>query len=164
MPSIRKIAKFLRLWVVVLAFAVLILPTLGSGDSANSEERFNKLGHQIMCSCSCGQILLECNHVGCPASDGMRQELRAAMNANPSDKAVYDVFIQKYGPVIMAAPVFHGFNIVAWILPFAVLLAGTLAAASLIFVWQRRNSRQVPVPPPALSNAMRERIRQETEL
>jgi cytochrome c-type biogenesis protein CcmH len=161
---LRNAAKFLRLWAVVFAFAVLILPTLGSGDASNSNERFNKLGHQIMCSCGCGQILLECNHVGCPASDGMRQELRVAMNANSSDQQVYDVFIQKYGPVIMAAPVFHGFNILAWVLPFAVLLVGSLAAASLIYMWKQRNLRQIPAPPPALSDAVRDRIRRETEI
>ena len=26
--------------------------------------RFNKLGHSMMCTCGCGQVLLECNHVG----------------------------------------------------------------------------------------------------
>jgi cytochrome c-type biogenesis protein CcmH len=160
----RNAAKFLRLWAVVLGFAILILPTLGSGDPLSSNDRFNKLGHQIMCSCGCGQILLECNHVGCPASDGMRKELRIAMDSTGSDSQVYDVFIQKYGPVIMAAPVFHGFNIVAWIMPFAVLLAGTLAAALLIHLWKQRNARQIPVQPPALSPAMRDRIRRETEL
>jgi cytochrome c-type biogenesis protein CcmH len=164
MQRFSNLAKFLRLWAVVLAFAVLILPTLGSSDPLNANDRFDKLGHQIMCSCSCGQILLECNHVGCPASDGMRQELRAAMNAHSSDQQVYDIFIRKYGPVIMAAPVFHGFNILAWILPFAVLLAGTLGAAALIYFWKRRSVRQIPVPQPVLSNAVRDRIRRETEL
>jgi len=161
---LRKLSRngFFRTWAMTLGFAVLLLPTLGSGDPM---ARFDKLGHQIMCSCSCGQILLECNHVGCPNSEGMRKELRAAMDSNPTDKLVYASFIQKYGPSIMAAPVFEGFNILAWIMPIAALLLGTAGAAALIHTWKRRLGRQSPATPqPELTDAVRDRIRRETEL
>ena len=49
------------------------LAMLGAGDS---NSRFGKLGHEMICVCGCGQILLECNHVGCPDSDRMIGELR----------------------------------------------------------------------------------------
>jgi len=45
--------------------------------------RFNSLGHKMICACGCNQILLECNHVGCPLSDGMRNELAAALGDIP---------------------------------------------------------------------------------
>src|SRR6266436_3550305 len=54
----------------------------GAGDPAT---RFNELGHQMMCICGCNQILLECNHVGCPDSDGMRNELMSAVSRGDSD-------------------------------------------------------------------------------
>ena len=127
--------------------------------------RFDKLGHQMMCTCSCGQILLECNHVGCPNSDGMRQELRAAMNTGESDKLIYAGFIKKYGPTVMAAPVFAGFNILARIAPIAALLTGTLGAALLLVTWKRRLVRQTPAAAaPPIADAVRDRIRRETEL
>ncbi len=42
----------------------------------NKEARFQNLGGKIMCTCSCSQMLLKCNHVGCPNSDqkGQRQQ------------------------------------------------------------------------------------------
>ncbi len=155
--------SFLRTWALALGFAVLLLPTLGSGDPMT---RFDKLGHQLMCSCGCGQILLECNHVGCPMSDGMRAELRTAVASGKTDKLVYAGFISKYGPTVMAAPVFEGFNILAWTMPVAALLFGTAGAALLIHTWKQRVARQAPQAqsPLPVSEEMRARVRRETEL
>ncbi len=138
-------SRFLRLWLGVVAGAMLILPTLGIGGADNggsdNASRFDKVGHQLMCTCSCGQILVECNHVGCPNSDGMRQELATAVASGATDQQIYDTFIRKYGPTVMAAPLFHGFSIIAWVMPIAALLLGTLGAALLLNHWRRRNLR-----------------------
>ena len=60
-----------QLAIVILAIFLF----LGAGDDA----RFNKIGHSMMCTCGCSQVLLECNHVGCQSSDKMRNELIAAL-------------------------------------------------------------------------------------
>src|SRR5260370_10255076 len=103
----------------LLCLAVFAL--IGAGDPAT---RFNELGHQLMCICSCNQILLECNHVGCPDSDGMRNELMAAVTRGDSDSLVQQAFVQKYGPTVLAAPTNTGFDRTAWIMPFAALFVG----------------------------------------
>ena len=61
----------------LLLIALLAMLFLG----ADTDARFNKLGHQLMCMCGCNQILLECNHVGCTYSDRMRNELIAGSGA-----------------------------------------------------------------------------------
>ena len=43
--------------------AVAVCFSLGASDAG---VRYDKLNHQMMCSCGCGQVLGECNHVGCP--------------------------------------------------------------------------------------------------
>jgi cytochrome c-type biogenesis protein CcmH len=85
--------------------SVAIFWSLGAADPAT---RFNEIGHQMMCICGCNQILLECNHVGCPASDGMRNELMAAVSRGDSDSLVEQSFVQKYGPTVLAAPTTKG--------------------------------------------------------
>src|ERR1019366_672786 len=90
----RKAAQTLLLCAAVFAL-------LGTGDPAT---RFNEIGHQMMCICGCNQVLLERNHVGCPASDGMRNELQAAITRGDSDSLVEQSFVQKYGPTVLAAP------------------------------------------------------------
>jgi hypothetical protein len=47
-----------------LALAVAVCFSLGATDAGS---RFNDLGHRLMCTCGCAQLLGECNHVGCPS-------------------------------------------------------------------------------------------------
>jgi len=133
---------------------------------ANPASRFDKVGHEMMCACGCGQILLECNHVGCPDSDRMIGELRDQIAGGGSDSAVMNWFATKYGATILAAPIRGGFDNVAWIAPFAVFFLATLGTGFLIRMWKLRSSQHRPASvdgPVAGADAMRERIRRETE-
>ena len=72
----RRRPHYRLLQLLVLALAIPFL-----AGASNDEARFNAIGHKMMCSCGCSQILLECNHVGCTQSDKMRNELAAAVAA-----------------------------------------------------------------------------------
>ena len=98
----------------ILLLCPAVFTLLGAGDPAT---RFNEIGHRMMCICGCNQILLECNHVGCPDSDGMRNELMAAVSRGDSDSLVEQSFVQKYGPTVLAAPTMQGFDRAAYIIP-----------------------------------------------
>jgi len=128
---------------LILSAAVFVL--LGAGDPAT---RFSELGHQLMCICGCNQILLECNHVGCPASDGMRNELMASLTRGDSDSLVEQGFVQKYGPTVLAAPTTRGFDRAAYIMPFAALILGFGLIVLVIRAWKNR-------PAPALADGLR---------
>jgi cytochrome c-type biogenesis protein CcmH/NrfF len=133
---------------------------------ADPSSRFNRVGHQMMCACGCGQVLLECNHVGCPDSDRMIGELRAQMSGGGSDTSILNWFAAKYGATILAAPIRGGFDNVAWITPMAVFLVATLGVGFLVRMWTLRSARQTPVSaagPSVGEDALRERIRRETE-
>jgi cytochrome c-type biogenesis protein CcmH len=138
---------------------------LGAGDPAT---RFSEIGHQMMCVCGCNQILLECNHVGCPASDGMRNELMASLNRGDSDSLVEQAFVQKYGPTVLAAPTTKGFDRAAYIIPFAALFLGLGLVVPVIRAWKNR-------PAPVIAEGLRpirgakleqfrDRARMETDL
>ncbi len=144
--------------------AALLAAVILTTAAANTSARFDKLGHQIMCSCSCNELLLECNHVGCPNSEGMRQELMAGVDRGDSDKTIFAAFVEKYGPTSLAAPPAEGFNIVGWVMPFAVLVLGIGGTALLIRKWRLRS---VPMPPPSAVthfSDIRDRIRRDTEI
>ena len=117
---------------------------LGVGDD---DARFRDLGHHLMCACGCGQILLECNHVGCQYSDRMRVELAAALDRGDNDDLTLQSFVQKYGPTVVAAPSTTGFGRVAWIMPFAALLAGMAGLVWVVRSWRSR-------PAPALADGI----------
>jgi len=114
---------------------VTLLTLLGAGDSSL---RFNDLGHRMMCVCGCHQILLECNHVGCQYSSRMREELAAAVDHESSDDLALQWFVQKYGTVVIAAPTGTGFNRVAWIMPYLVLVFGLSTVVLIVRSWKGR--------------------------
>jgi cytochrome c-type biogenesis protein CcmH/NrfF len=152
--SARK--RFAQLALVVFA----LFTFLGVGDD---DARFRDLGHHLMCVCGCNQILLECNHVGCQYSDRMRVELAAALERGDNDDLTLQSFIQKYGTTVVAAPSTKGFGRVAWIMPFAALLAGMGALVWIVRSWRMR-------PTPALADGIHplrgpelERFRQQAD-
>jgi cytochrome c-type biogenesis protein CcmH len=149
-----------QLSVVILAIFIF----MGAGDDA----RFNKLGHSMMCTCGCGQVLLECNHVGCQSSDKMRNELIASLDRGDNDDLVLQGFVQNYGPTVIAAPTATGFNYVAWVMPFLALALGMAFVVVVVRSWKNK-------PAPALADGIivsqgdelddfKRRARQETDL
>lgn len=162
MTMIRTIA---HRWVVMLFFASALLLMGASGDRTG--QRFDRLGHNLMCECGCNQILLECNHVGCSTSEQMRQELKLSMQRGDKDDVVLAGFVAKYGPPVLSAPTTTGFNRVAWIMPIVVFIAGLMAVVLVVRAWKSRP----PKPPsnsagssPGELDEFRRRAREETAL
>ena len=150
----------------LLLVCVAMITMLGAGNS--DDARFQRIGHEMMCACGCGQILLECNHVGCTYSSRMIDELHTQIGTGGSDKAILTWFAAKYGAVILAAPIRGGFDDVAWIMPIAILLLGTIGTAFLVRAWRARRPAAVPGGVnvslnPGAADALRDRIRKETQ-
>ncbi len=144
----------------------------------NTDKRYDRIGHNMMCACSCGQILLECNHVGCPDSARMDKELRTMVDGGVvsgggntfaqggSDKDILNWFIEKYGATVLASPIRGGFDNVAWIMPISVFLLAILGTALIARVWKSRTPQRTPLKIKGMTasstDELRERIRRET--
>jgi cytochrome c-type biogenesis protein CcmH len=142
MPTWTKFS-WRRVAQIALVF-VALFTLMGVGDD---DARFRTLGHHLICVCGCGQVLLECNHVGCQYSDRMRVELAAALDRGDNDDLTLQSFIQKYGTTVVAAPATTGFGRVAWIMPFVVLLVGLTLVVMVVRAWRNR-------PAPALADGI----------
>ena len=147
--SVSRIFQVALLCLTVFAF-------LGASDEG---ARFNNLGHRLMCVCSCNQILLECNHVGCTYSDRMRNELIAGLDRGENDDLTLQGFVQKYGPTVLAAPTATGFNRVAWIMPFLALVLGLLTTVCIVLAWKKRPALAAPGGVVPVSGGELERFR-----
>jgi cytochrome c-type biogenesis protein CcmH len=162
--NVRRRASSRRaLHALILAAAVFLF--VGAGPATDA--RFKDLGHRMMCTCGCGQILLECNHVGCQSSEKMRNQLLGALDKGDNDDLILQGFVQEYGPTVIAAPTATGFNRIAWIMPFLVLALGIAFAVHIVRSWKNR-------PTPALADGivipqgneldqLRARARKETD-
>lgn len=150
-----------------LLLAVAVCFSLGA-TSAGS--RVQDLDHRMMCTCGCAQLLGECNHVGCTESTQELSELRTDVASGMSNQQIYDAFVAKYGETVLAAPPAHGFDLVAWIAPFAVFLAALLGTILLIRRWgglrgfhpQAQGTGDLSAMNPA-ERARLDRIRRDTD-
>lgn len=152
---------------------VITVAMLGAGKSP-----YERVGHELMCTCGCGQVLLECNHVGCVDSARMIVELRGQLATGASETTILQWFATKYGPTVLAAPIRGGFDNAAWIVPIAVFLLATVGTFVVVWAWKRRalslagvapgvqaavGGFPVAGQPNSQDAALRERIRRETE-
>jgi cytochrome c-type biogenesis protein CcmH len=91
-------------------------------------------------------------------------ELHTQLATTLPDNGVLNWFANKYGPTVLASPMRGGFDLVAWIVPFAALLIGIGIVVFLIRIWRRRAPRTGPPSGPSstMDDTLRDRIRQET--
>ena len=126
---------------VVLVFLLATTPLALAAD----RERVKALGDRFMCVCgTCNQQLMHCNHLGCPSSVPMKAELAEKIDEGLTDDGVTTYFVEKYGVTVLSAPPASGFNLTAWIMPFAALAVG-----GLMLVYFVRRFRTSPAAAPA---------------
>jgi cytochrome c-type biogenesis protein CcmH len=107
---------------------VLFLAATPLALAADRNDRIRELSANFMCVCGCHQLLNACNHFNCPSSGPMFAELGKQVDMGKSDEQIISYFVDKYGTTVFAAPPVSGFNLMAWIMPFAALAIGALIA------------------------------------
>jgi cytochrome c-type biogenesis protein CcmH/NrfF len=163
----RTARNLLHRWSVPLILASALLLMGASGDHDPGGKRFDSLGHALMCQCGCGQVMLECNHVGCASSEQMRKELKAGIDRGDSGQVILAGFVAKYGPTVLSAPTTTGFDRVAWIMPVVIFFAGLVAVVLVVRAWKRSSPKLPPNTPGSATGELdefRRRAREETSL
>jgi len=155
MPSLHILATRLRLLGALFAGMLMLL---GAGDNS---ARIDRLGHQMICMCGCSYILPECNHLHCPSSTPMHEELVAAVDRGDGDSAILQSFVEKYGTVVLAAPTTHGFNRVAWIMPYLALIVGITVVVFIVGMWRKRALVKPSGVPTTIQSTQLDRFRDQ---
>ena len=168
----RKWIKSLKCNPVFWARAAqcMLLCAITAATLGAVHSQYDRVGGNLMCGCGCGQMLLECNHLGCPASPGMIRELHAQVASGATDKAILAWFATKYGPTVLAAPIRGGFDTTAWIVPFAIFVLAIFGTFGIVWLWKRRYgmiakhvSAETAAGMTPHEASLRDRIRRETE-
>lgn len=156
-------------WLKATQALLLAVAVCFSMGASNDSARVVSLDHQLMCTCGCAELLGECNHVGCTESTEELAMLRTDIAAGMTDSQIFNAFSAKYGQTVLAAPKTKGFDLVAWIAPFAVFAAALLGTILLIRRWGGlglERAQRATAPDfnalPAEERDRRERIRRET--
>ncbi len=91
-------------------------------------------------------------------ADRERALIRKYIAEGDTKSEIKQKFVDQFGPQILAAPPDSGFNILAWWLPIAGILAGGLALGYLAWRWSRgrREPPDEPQNPPLTPDVERQ--------
>ncbi len=139
---------------------------------------------QIRCTCGCNLDVFTCRTTDftCTTSPAMHRAvlarldsaLQAGFDRVQAARAVVAGFETQYGQQVLMAPPRRGFNLSAYVMPFAALAAGIVVLVWLMRRWVRARPRAVasqegasaevtPAAPPGVSPDELERLRRELE-
>jgi cytochrome c-type biogenesis protein CcmH/NrfF len=120
--------------IVALASALVPLHL-----AAQKTDHAKTLGTKLMCVCGCGQILTQCNHIGCSYSVPELKELDQLVAKGEPDDLILQDFVQKYGQKVLSEPPATGFNSLAWYIPVIAFALGLAIVIVLIRMWRQRD-------------------------
>lgn len=161
----------------LLSVAALPLLTVPVGAQRVSD-RAKQIGMKLKCMCgACNMTAGGCSHPGGEFSGPCQawalpalQQIDGLLAQGKTEQQVMDSFVAQYGPNIYAEPPKSGFSLVAWVMPTAYLVLGTLVVIFVISRWVKKNTSEartssapVKAIPPELLERARKLAAQETE-
>ncbi|SJZ70420.1 cytochrome c-type biogenesis protein [Selenihalanaerobacter shriftii] len=70
------------------------------------------------------------------AAQEMREKISGMIDKGMTKEEIVDTFIKQYGEQVYAAPTKEGFNLIAWIMPFLVIIIGGIFIYYITNKWQ----------------------------
>jgi cytochrome c-type biogenesis protein CcmH len=140
------------LLVVVLALG-LAVPALAS-------ERHPTLGElegEVMCP-TCKTTL---DQSSAPIADRIRRFITARIAAGDTKSEIKQQLVDQFGPAVLAEPSRHGFNLLAWVLPFVGLGLGAVVLGVLAWRWSRGRAGSLEPVGPSLDPELDRRVDEE---
>jgi cytochrome c-type biogenesis protein CcmH len=128
----------------VKPLVVLLAALLVAAPAAASERHptLSELESEVICP-TCHEPL---DQSSAPIADRIRQFIRARIAAGDTKSQIEQKLVAQFGPQVLASPPHKGFDLLAWWLPIAGVVAGGAVLAWLAWRWSR--SRE-PAPAPA---------------
>jgi cytochrome c-type biogenesis protein CcmH/NrfF len=130
----------LRFGAVVVAALVFAGP---ASACVHPRTSLNYLQGQVMCP-TCHTTL---DMSDSPAAQQIKGFIAKKVAACWTAKRIESALVVHYGQQILAAPSHKGFDLLAWWLPIAGVLAGALVLAFGVWRWSRRNEPEEPAGP-----------------
>ncbi len=146
-----------KLFIILILGLVLlpVTPALAADVAAD------EIAEQLICQCGCGRVLS--THV-CATQEEMLAIIEQQLAQGQSQQEILDYFVTQYGEQVLASPPKRGFNLTAWILPFAAILGGGGIIYIAIKKWVKRGKQpQTSVEAEEEDEEYRRRLEKELE-
>jgi cytochrome c-type biogenesis protein CcmH len=117
-----------RLGLVVVAAALALVATAAAAPSPADLEA------ELVCP-TCDTTLDQSN---APVAQRMKQIIRQRIAAGWTEEQIKADLVDQFGPGVLAEPPKSGFDLLAWLLPLGLLVAGALGVGIVAWGWSRR--------------------------
>jgi cytochrome c-type biogenesis protein CcmH/NrfF len=140
--------------------ATLLLAAAGTpiaSAAAQPHVNFSQVQQDFMCTL-CGEAL---NVARSPQAYSENQTLRGLIAKDLTVTQIKKAMVDDYGPAVLAKPPAHGFSLLVYLIPAAVVLAGLTVVGLTIPRWRRKARARAAEPAaagPALSDEDAERL------
>ena len=131
-------------WLPLLLLIVSPAATDAVESAAGKKDPARAITSQLICPCSCGEILSGCI---CETGVAMNAYVAGEVKAGKTKDAIEAALVAKYGEVILGAPKAKGFNLIVWVAPFLATAIGFSIAWIILRRWVRRRAELVPLGP-----------------
>ena len=138
-PSAHNPARnFARSWLIlVLLAAALSVLTANcvTEDDLTADQRVYQLSQQLMCPVCDGQTL---DQSQAQLSEDMKGVIRNKIEEGETNAEIRGYFVERYGEIVLASPDAGGFNLIAWLVPGLIFVAGALLVGNAYLNMRRR--------------------------
>jgi cytochrome c-type biogenesis protein CcmH len=98
-----------------------------------------------------------------PIALKMKRYIRQRLAAGASEKQIKAELVDQFGPGVLAEPPKSGFDLLAWLVPVAVLVAGAVGVGLVAWGWSRRRGEEADDEPVALDPELERRVDAELQ-
>jgi len=134
-----------RGFIAPLLSLLTVLVLLLAAVPAQAAPAPSVVSDKLMCLCGCNAVLTQCPHQNCEWGIPAKERIKEELDQGKKPDAIIKEFVAQYGERVLASPTKTGFNLLAWIVPFVVLIAGAIALYFVIAGWSKRRSKVTPV-------------------
>ena len=120
------------------AYLPVTLPARAGAGPQVTIERRDDLEKHLKCQCGCPLDIYTCRTTdfACPVSPRVHADVEALIAGGYSEAEIREAFVTVYGERVLTAPKPQGFNLLAYIAPFAAITMFGAFAAWLIHRWR----------------------------
>lgn len=155
----KKRTVMLGLLAVWLFLLVGLAPAWAQQPVVVSDDQINEVAKELYCPLCTGLRLDNCQLKVC---DGMKDVIRQKLAAGESKEQIKAYFVEQYGEVVLGMPSKKGFNLLAWVFPFAALVVAGGWVYYAARLWARRRAATAS-PPLELADLPAEYLQQLEE-
>lgn len=121
--------------IALLFFAPVIL--------SQAQITIGEIKKSLICLCDCNMTVEACEGaMACEAAEKLNSEAQQLIDKGMDKPQILASFISRYGEHILAAPTKKGFNLTAWILPFAAIIIAGVVIVTILRRWVHRPHEQ----------------------